>query len=498
MISKEEVNWHLDEFDLGASTAENDPLLEVAKIETQEFYDLYLHDRIDIVKGIKGAGKTALYRLFWLLRDHMADEKNLFCVFGIEPTGDPVFRQFQTDFKNYNEIEFENFWGIYLIALIYKLIFTTDRLKHHLNSEDISAIDNTLLKMGIKISKDNFSLKDITCTIFDRIKKCKIEFGVETKLHPVTSQVTGFKPTLELNPSNMEELSKRPIYLADFRNIVVKILKRHGLKIWVMLDRLDEVFPHRSNTEHNGLRGLLKAAYNFSDPYLRIKIFMREDIIDYLAAKGFTALTHVTDRCSATMTWSKDNILHLIVKRISANEALSRFYAIDPTKINSDKIYRETVFYKFFPQKIGKTSTLDWLCSNCADSNNTITPRDIIDFFKFAKAEQFKKFKLNPQDQEHFITADIFKIALEELSKRKKTTYLFAEFPHLKDYIIKFEGGHADYTAESLQKLLGDKWQAVIEELKSIGFIKFVPKKAIYKIPVIWRKGLSIKRGRAF
>lgn len=94
MIEREDVQWQLDAFDLGASTAEKDPLLETAKIETQEFHDLYIHDRIDIVKGIKGAGKTALYRLFYFLKNHMIDTKAIYCIFGIEATGDPIFRQF--------------------------------------------------------------------------------------------------------------------------------------------------------------------------------------------------------------------------------------------------------------------------------------------------------------------------------------------------------------------------------------------------------------------
>ncbi len=65
MITK--VENFLDAFDLGASTAEKDTLLESAQIETQEFNDLYRHDRIDIVRGMKGSGKTALYRLFFFL-----------------------------------------------------------------------------------------------------------------------------------------------------------------------------------------------------------------------------------------------------------------------------------------------------------------------------------------------------------------------------------------------------------------------------------------------
>ena len=78
-----------------------------------------------------------------------------------------------------------------------------------------------------------------------------------------------------------------------------------------------------------------------------MKIFLREDIIDYLASKGFTALTHVIDRCSNPMSWSKDYILYLIVKRISANPHIKEHHRLDDEKINHDKSYREEVFYIF-------------------------------------------------------------------------------------------------------------------------------------------------------
>jgi hypothetical protein len=74
---------------------------------------------------------------------------------------------------------------------------------------------------------------------------------------------------------------------------------------------------------------------------------------------------------------------------------------------------------------------------------------------------------------------------------------LFAEFPHLKEYIIKFENGHAEHDVKSLEQILGKEYLKRIEELKSIGFLKHIPKSAVYRIPIIWRKGLNIKRGSA-
>jgi hypothetical protein len=53
----------LQGLDLGYSIAEEDTLLEAARIETSAFTDL-LNDRVDLIPGTKGSGKSALFRIF--------------------------------------------------------------------------------------------------------------------------------------------------------------------------------------------------------------------------------------------------------------------------------------------------------------------------------------------------------------------------------------------------------------------------------------------------
>ena len=497
MLILGELESLLDAFDLGASTAEKDALLEIARIETQEFSDLYYHDRIDIVKGMKGSGKTALYRLFFFIKDMMIDKKNLYCIFGVEATGDPVFKLYQKEFESYSEIEFNNFWSLYFIVLVYKLIFNAEKLKAQIDPQDVKKIDTLLSEMGLKIVKSGFAFKEIPVSIINHFINSKKRLGFETKVNPVTSSLESFKPTLELEPIIANEISSRPIYLTDFKNLLVEILKKYNIRIWVMLDRLDEIFLHRSLTEKNALRGLLRAAYNFSDPFLRIKVFLRDDILEYLAADGFSAMTHITDRCSLTMSWSKDDILFLITKRLCANEHIKNYFVIESERIDREKKYREEVFYKIFPLKVGNSPTFDWLYKSCADGNDIVTPRDIIDFFRIAKSLQFKKFKTQPQNQNFLIEEDVFKHAFGLLSISKKNNFLFAEFNHLKDCFLKFENGRAEHDMDSLERILGSDCSKKVEELKSIGFLKYIPKSAVYRIPLIWRKGLNIKQGSA-
>jgi hypothetical protein len=493
MIKLEHVITLLYVFDLGNSTAENDPLLETAKIETQEFYDLYFKDRIDIVKGIKGAGKTAIYRLCSFLEKYSIEKSKLYLIFGIEASGDPIFRLYQKEFELFSEMEFENFWNIYFIALIYNLIHTKTELKELFKSR-LGEIDGILSGIGLKFSKKGFSLKESISSIQKLFNNNKMKIGLQAEIDSQNPSVMKISPVVEIDPIEQKMLSQKPIYIADFKNQLSSIVSESGIRIWIMIDRLDEVFLHRSEIEKKGLRSLLKASYNFSNPSLRIKIFLRDDIIEYLAADGFTALTHITDRSSQTISWSKDELLYLVTKRISAIKTLKEYYRIDEDKLAKDKKYRSSVFDQVFPLKIGKMNTFDWLYQNCSDSNGIVTPRDIIDFFKCAKAEQLKRFRLDPKEQENLIDEDSFKAALGQLSKHKKETFLFAEFPHLKDAFLKFEGTSSEYDEESIKKLLGVEYKKIIEDLRAIGFMKYDPRNKTYKIPPVWRKSLSIRR----
>jgi hypothetical protein len=63
MITNDDAAHLLAGLNLGSTVAELDNLLEAARVETSVFDDL-LADRVDLIPGTKGSGKTALYRMF--------------------------------------------------------------------------------------------------------------------------------------------------------------------------------------------------------------------------------------------------------------------------------------------------------------------------------------------------------------------------------------------------------------------------------------------------
>src|SRR3972149_216065 len=328
--------------DFGSSIAELDTLLETARVETSAFSDL-LSDKVDLIPGTKGSGKSALYRIFVeFLPDLLLQHKKVVIAHGVNHQGDSVFHAFNDNFEKLDE-------------------------------------DDNLPRYAETIRKD-----------------------LET------------------------------------------ILEKANLNVWLMIDRLDEIFPRRSDLERRALRGLLRTMRIFTSDQIRIKAFLRDDILNEVVrcGEGFTALTHLTARQADTLRWSEDQILTMIAKRLFSSKDLCDFLKVETDRLNASLTYRQDAFYKVFPPTVHKGSnqskTLRWIYHHTADGNNVVTPRDVIDLLTKAKQYQHNKLQSEPSGESQFIIGQqSIQYGLSELSNRKRTTFLEAEFPHLWKHMEK-------------------------------------------------------------
>jgi hypothetical protein len=110
MIKKRDAAHLLAGLDLGSAVAESDNLLEAARVETSIFDDL-LADRIDLIPGTKGSGKTALY-----LPNLMLKNKRVIIAHGVRQRQDSVFLAHKKQFEQLSEADFVDFWCIYLMS----------------------------------------------------------------------------------------------------------------------------------------------------------------------------------------------------------------------------------------------------------------------------------------------------------------------------------------------------------------------------------------------
>ena len=124
----------LQGLDLGSSVAESDTILEAARIETSAFADL-LNDRVDLVPGTKGSGKSALFRIFVdFLPEVLLSQRKVVVAHGIQAPGDPVFHAFTDQFSKLSEEEFVSFWCIYLVSLAHEQFIKGERYSEYLSN----------------------------------------------------------------------------------------------------------------------------------------------------------------------------------------------------------------------------------------------------------------------------------------------------------------------------------------------------------------------------
>jgi hypothetical protein len=500
----------LQRLDLGSSVAESDTLLETARIETSAFSDL-LNDRVDLVPGTKGSGKSALFRIFVdFLPETLLRQRKVVVAHGIQSPGDPVFHAFTDRFEKLSEEEFVSFWCIYLVSLAHEQFIKGQRYREFLGraSTEIERFRRACVNARIPDIQAKKSLKEI----------------LEWSLHVLASwrpKLT-FKPPdasgdweLDLFGSKSETLPEKteenadhslPQYVNDIKESLEAVLKASQLSLWLMVDRLDEIFPRRSDVERTALRGILRAMRYFSSPHIRVKVFLRDDMLEQVVRTdaGFTALTHVTVRQADTLRWTEDQILAMVVKRFFANDDLVAHLEISRDQLDASPSYRTKCFDKIFPPTVFKlpkqSPTIRWIFNRCVDGRGVVTPRDVLDLLIHAKQRQEDIYAADPEGISDWILgAAAIKYGFEELSKRKRLTYLQAEFPHLWKDIEKFSGGKTDYSATALQDLLGSSWKAMVDNLTDIGFLSKRNRKGevVYSIPFLYRHGMNLTQGMA-
>lgn len=500
----------LQQLDLGSSVAESDGLLEVARVETSTFTDLF-GDRVDLIPGTKGSGKSALFRIFVdFLPEFLLRQQKVVVAHGVENPGDPVFHAFKERFEKLNEQEFVNFWCIYLVSLAHEQFLKGDRYADLLKnvSDEINAFRRACQSARIPEIKAKKSLREILDWALYVLAswKPKVTYKSPEGYGDIEIDLVGnhIPPSTKAEEQNQSD--SLPKYVNDIKESLEVILDKAHLSLWLMIDKLDEIFPRRSELEKTALRGLLRAMRFFSSKAIRVKIFLRDDMLDQIVRSnnGFTAMTHMTVRQADTLKWTEDQILSMVVKRIFANEYISTYLNINKDKLDASAQYRSECFYKVFPPTVHKgakqSDTLGWIYNRCLDGKNVVTPRDVLDLLNRAKQKQHDDCVANADGiSSCIIGSSALQYGLEELSKRKRQTYLQAEFPHIWPHIEKFVGGKTEYDEASMHKTLGEGWKAIADDLVSIGVFKKTTRgtDSVYWIPFLYRDGLELTQGKA-
>ena len=274
--------------------------------------------------------------------------------------------------------------------------------------------------------------------------------------------------------------------------------KSSGYNIWVILDHLDVVFKRRYAEEASALRALLQVLYAFTSNHVRLKIFLRDDILEAISSdteEPLAAMSHITARSAPNLKWTSDSLCVMIMKRLASNPWLKEKYGLDPKRVN-DVDYARGNFQQLFAFKYVRQQAFDWIFSLLADGRGVVTPRDLIDLLKKALHIQSLWLQKHP-DREEFMTIASIQEGHRELSKNRKETVLQTEFSHLMHWIRKLERNKERYGKEELAQVFGADADKAISTLQAIGVIQFDHKKSCYRVAKLYGAGLGVYATRA-
>jgi hypothetical protein len=303
-----------------------------------------------------------------------------------------------------------------------------------------------------------------------------------------------------------EEQNLGDIPVEELLEIANEALSEENLSIWLLFDRLDVAFADSLELERNALRALFRT-YNDLKAYdkVRLKIFVRDDIWNRIASGGFAEASHITK--SAHISWTEEGLLNLVMLRLLNNQILTRHYDINPDDVKMDYTKQDDLFYQLAPRQIdtGKNpNTFNWILSRTTDSLGKSVPREVIHLLEVAKDIQIKKLERGgeePPEGQLFDRAS-FKDALPTVSKVRFEQTLLAEYPNMRDYLIKLTGEKSEQSLVTLGSLWGtdtEKTREIAQRLSEIGFFEIRGSKSepSYWVPFLYRSALNLIQGKA-
>lgn len=465
-------------------------------IKTQHFTDL-LYDRIDLVLGSKGAGKSSLFRMFGeLLEETLLNDWKTVVVSGVETSGEPIFKSYASSFEKFSEQQFESFWRAYLLSLVYNKIFHDEKI-YKLYENSVTELDEfkkAYKALGlIDVGKLNSPTKLLKCVCAFTVAAVE---GVKAAWDLEKNQIVFGVNIREKIQSNFQEISVPDLSKIDTvlcLDALSLLAGKSGYKIWMVLDHLDVVFKRRSSEESKALRALLKVLYAFTSNNVRLKIFLRDDILEAISSDNqepLAAVSHITARSGPNLKWTSDSLCVLIMKRLAADNWIAQEYEINRSNLD-DVDYSRQCFQKIFVFKYVTQQAFDWIFSLITDGRGVVTPRDLIDLLKSALHIQSLWLQRHP-DKNDFMTIASIQEAHKELSKNRKQTVLQTEFSHLMHWIRLLERNKERYAKDELTSLLGNEGDKAISILQAIGVINFDHKKSCFRVAKLYGAGLQV------
>jgi len=438
--------------------------------KTSNFYD-FLDDRVCLVTGRKGTGKTALYFLFlkhFTFAQELTDRLNHITVLsghGMLSPGHPTESEFdfiRSDLSD-SQTSWLGFWSSYALFRI-----MTD------HGQSL-----------ISLRKDNYKpLKDG----FNTVKN--LQFSSEHQ-----DLLLQWSQSRELKPLIFDALK-------DINNH----LKKQDQKIWLLYDNLDQDLAEANNLRNDALTGLFKLVQELDAKELtnlRIKIFLREDIWERLI---FDNRSHLRGRL-IRLEWKRIDLLRFAYRQVIQSE---KFKALvgqvgpipDPDSATEETLVEALKILWGDRIRLGSRGKYlyRWVYDRLSDTSGATYPHSLVVLLAEAK-----RLELQHKDDSKFQADRLFRsrfmaLALEEAS-RARCQEMREEYGNLSAFFDSLSGKDALLQPQELRQCWENSAREVepdferfVQLLKSIGLAEWRPKDERYRFADLYVYGFNMNK----
>lgn len=490
----------LKALDFGDVASESEEDLDKRFVRTADFNN-FLEPKKWLVLGAKGTGKSALFELFTKygsvassLADGKLDDVIVAAGTGYSDLSSVATRDI-ADLKGEDGYDHDSLWRLYIA--IRGAMAISD-----LESVPAGPVKDLLRLLG---KRRDFRIGPL-------LKKLWV-LAVGAPPSSVEVSIQGNSVRLAAGDRELDTIT----LLED----VNSALAAEGKHLWLLFDKVDEIFPADRGERKAALEGLVTAVMGVRRQFSRIqpKVFLRSDLWREL---NFTNKSHLSDK-SMKLSWSTDQLLLLLLKRGLAVPAVKRYVSNGFPKVGEvgqveelTKQERQRALGYLFPDAVysgpNEAEFISWLAARVEDSQGTVLPREAILYGNLCKEIQVERDRdayLDPEaadstSSESLVSPKTARDAFRVLSEKRCETY-FAEFEDLRPHFARFEGQTVAVferaQLDNLFKGLKPEGSSLLQELHDIGVLKpvggTVSTASRFEIPRLYRPGMGlIIRGR--
>ncbi|QGG39895.1 P-loop ATPase, Sll1717 family [Aeromicrobium yanjiei] len=485
-ISRRDV---LRRLGFGPLDAESDPDLSARFVRTEDF-DEFLAPLNVLVLGPKGTGKSALFELF-------TKYEGTARAFAPHALKDVIITA-ATGFSDLTEVDtgsieslrqedgysHESLWRLYIALRAALAVSNLENLPSGPLREFSKAVGGKrdwrlapiLKQLWRALISDKLPTPRIT------VRGVEIDFSVGGQDLDVTAMLQEVNRALDIE----------------------------GKHLWVLFDKIDELFPTDPNERLRALEGLVLTAMEVRRTFPRIqpRIFLRTDLWRHL---HFTNKSHLEDK-KVDLAWSAPQMARLLLKRAVTDEAVWNLAAeqeeqllevVSVEDLSDEQV--ATALTSIFPSSVyagvNEASFVSWLVPRITDGLGTVLPREAIYLANQARAAQIAT---GGPATETLLSGKSVLTAYREMSEMRVRSYL-AEFPDVSKHILRFEGlTTSTFTRQELNAKfdgLEPSGDDLLRELCEIGLLKpggrDIATSESFDVPQLYRQGLGLViRGR--